>query len=237
MRSVVTALISVVVLAGSAFGGNIALSPGASAVCGGSGGAQGAASPESAVCQLTYGGTTYGAGNTINGIGISAPSAFPPNEWIAPVGLQDPYLLVTLAAPATVDWVTVSGYGTPGQELSFDVFVGSAATCAGDTTADQCANSLESTGVQIDPGGTTITGSASGWTSGPFAVSTSSQIQYVLYDVTESNGFCEFCVTAAFDNAYAAQVYVDSTPEPATFALIGTGLLALGFKWRSRRQK
>jgi hypothetical protein len=88
-----------------------------------------------------------------------------------------------------------------------------------------------------DLGAGTLVGSASevagasAWSS-TFTVPTSSQIEYVLYDVTNSyvnDG-------SAYDYPYASEISVDAVPEPGTIGLIGTGLLALGFTLRPRKK-
>lgn len=235
MRSAVTALISVLVLAGSAYGGNIALSSlGATATCGASSVTAGDPS-----CFLTFpypGGTQYVPGNVIDGANDPTnPVETIGNEWVAPGGTGNPFLLVDLppGGPFTVDSVSVYGYGSDGDEIGFSVYVGN---CSSLDSVATCAGNLEagSEGGTLIGSDTEIGGS---WWEDTFAVSTATPIQDVLYDVTLSN--CDgVCITSTtLNDAYLNEITVDATPEPATFGMIGAGLLALGFKWRYRKQK
>ena len=202
MRVFVTVLIAAFALASSAFAGNIALTP-ATATCGGT----------PLPCFLTFpfpAGTQYLASNTIDGNSAT--------EWVAPGGTVNPYVLIDLLAPHTVDNVDVFGVGNSGRFIGFSVFVG----MSSDLTTLRSSTAIGT--VANQPGGTA-------W-SDLFSVSTSSQIRYVLYDVTISN---TGSADAIHDDAYATTISVDGVPEPGTFGLLGAGLLALGFSRRSRK--
>ena len=219
MRVFVTAWMVAFALASSAFAGNIALtSLGASATCGGT-----LALPNYPdICYLILpypnpGGTQYLPSNTIDGD--------PATQWVAPGGTQNPTLLINLGGLYTVDSITISGVGNPGRSVGFSVFVGTSS----DLTTLEGGTAIGTVGSQAD--GTL-------WND-TFLVSTSSQIQYVLYDVTFANGNGTSGTTGVED-AFAATISVDhpddpSVPEPGTFGLMGAGLLALSFTRRSRK--
>jgi hypothetical protein len=229
-------------MASSAFAGNIALDAAAggiaTAYCGGTG-----AQP----CNLAG----YGPLNAIDGTDSTV--------WVAPgsstpgVAPYAPWLMIDLNALDTVDYVTVSGWGNiwPGdvvQEITYDLYVGtdpnpadySEGTCAPGATCTEIAANI--TAHAVEPSGTFPSGSP--WISPQFAVSTSSPIQYVFYEVVASQADqYGHTVAGGYDDAYASTIFVDDpnvpepgVPEPGTFGLLGAGLLALGFTWRSRRQ-
>jgi hypothetical protein len=137
----------------------------------------------------------------------------PATKWVAYGSTTSPYLLLNLGQLYTVDSVTITGSGTPFYSIGFSVYVGTSS----------------SPGTLI--GSKTEAAGASPW-SDTFSVSTSSKIQYVLYNVTGSfisNG-------ATYEYPYASEISVDAVPEPGTVSLIGAGLLALGFTLRSRKK-
>jgi hypothetical protein len=210
MRIFVTALMLVLALASSAFAGNVALGPGATATC------QGTVQP----CSQAG----FGASLTIDGLGYLA---HPADEWVASGGTINPAVLVNLGGLYTVDFITITGVGNPGNEIAFNLYVGT-------------NGALSSTNLGV---GTLVAGSntiqvapaVSGAWSDTFLVPTSSRIQYVLYNVTGSNGI-NVDHGAGWDDAYANDIIVDAVPEPGTVGLIGAGLLALGFTLRSRRK-
>lgn len=219
MRAFLTALIAVFVLTSSAFAGNIALDPAAGGIatasCGGT-----ETVPGNPNCWLISG-IQYLPSNAIDGD--------PNTKWIAPGGTTNPYLLINLGGLFTVDSITVSGVGNPGYDMNFEVFAGG--TQSPGATNDQIAAALEAgsaVGVYDAVG---LSGGAA-WTA-TFSVSTSTPIEYVLYDVTlSSNGN-----DSGIDDAYANTISVDdpNLPEPGTFGLIGAGILALGFSRRFRK--
>ena len=153
-------------------------------------------------CFLTYLGTAYVPANTIDGSLATT--------WVANGPTVDQYVLVTLNQPYTIDSVTIQGLGTPGDFQSFDVFVGG----AGSTAASLLASTPVGTNND-QPDGTA-------WTD-TYSVSTSSPIQYVLYENTGGT-----------DYGSATEISADATvPEPGTFSLIGgAGMLLLGFARR-----
>ena len=170
-------------------------------------GSNGAAPSAPAACSLAgSGGYTYGPGNTINGNGNV-------DQWVALNGsLVDPYVLVNLGASYTLDNITIDGVGNSGATISFEVFATNAFTTVG---------ALESTTPLL-----TVTGQAGGsaWNHGQSFATT--PYQYILYEVTGGT-----------DWGYATEILADDpgVPEPGTFGLLGAGLLALGFAWRSRK--
>jgi hypothetical protein len=154
--------------------------------------------------------------------------------------------MIDLNALSTVDYVTVSGWGNiwPGDvemRITYNLYVGTDPN-PNDYLTNRYA--LGTTGAEIaadiTPFGNGEYPSISGqWTSPQFAVSTSSPIQYIFYDVVASQADQSgHTVAAGYDDAYASEITVDEapTPEPGTFGLLGAGLLALGFTWRSRRR-
>src|ERR1017187_7662277 len=217
MRFSVSALVAAVALASPAYAGNIALtSMGATATCGGT-----IVLPDYPdICYLIYyypSGTQYLPSNAIDGD--------PATQWVAPGGTQNPTLLINLGGLYTVDSITISGVGNPGRSVGFSVFAGTSS----DLTTLEGGTAIGTVGSQAD--GTL-------WND-TFLVSTSSQIQYVLYDVTFANGNGTSGTTGVED-AFAATISVDhpddpSVPEPGTFGLMGAGLLALSFTRRSRK--
>jgi len=114
-------------------------------------------------CFATVGGTQYLPSNTIDGSLATT--------WVANGPTVDQYVLVTLNQPYTIDSVTINGLGTTGDFQSFDVFVGGAGSTA--------ASLLASTPVGINAD--QVDGTA--W-SDTYSVSTSSPIQYILYENT-----------------------------------------------------
>jgi hypothetical protein len=237
MRVFVTALIAAFALASSAYAGNIALDAAAggiaTAYCGGTG---------TQPCNLPG----YGPLNAIDGTNSTV--------WVAPgsntngVAPYVPWLMINLNALDTVDYVAVSGWGNiwPGgmvQEITYDLYVGtdsspadySSGTYAPGTTGTEIAANI--TAHAVEPVGSFPSGSP--WTSPQFAVSTSSPIQYVFYQVVASQADqYGHTIAGGYDDAYASTIFVDDplVPEPGTFGLLGAGLLALGFTWRSRRK-
>jgi hypothetical protein len=215
MRFPIATLIAVLALGTSAFAENIALpSLGASAACGGS-----ISLPNYPnICYLIYpypSGTDYLPSNVIDGD--------PSTEWVAAGGTVDPYLLIDLGGLYTVDSVTVTGIGNTGNIIGFSVFTGTTsnvATLEAETPIGSVASQM---------GGTL-------W-SDTFSVSTAAPIEYVLYDVTLSNGDITVGTTGSggLDDAYATEISVDGVPEAGTFALMAMGLLVLGLTRRFRQ--
>jgi hypothetical protein len=125
----------------------------------------------------------------------------------------DPYVLITLNQPYLIDSVTISGAVSGTNQISWEVFVGG----VGSTVS-----SLEA-GTPI--GTENVTGPTWSYT---LPVSTSSPVEYILYEVTTSYGNPSGD-TAGYDYAYANDIGADAVPEPGTFSLIGgVGMLALG---------
>jgi len=214
MRVFATAIIVGFALASSAFAGNIALtSLGATATCGGT-----IVLPNYPdICYLIYfypAGTQYLPSNAIDG-DLST-------EWVAAGGTEAPYLLINLGGLYPVDSVTISGVGNPGNVIGFSVYVGTSSNVA----------TLEA-GTPIGTVASQMGGTP--WNDA-FSVAGNPLIQYVLYDVTLAYGNGS-SGTTGLDDAYATEITVDdpNVPEPGTFGLIGTGLLALGFTRRSRK--
>jgi len=203
MRIFVTALMLAVVLASSAFAGNVALSGlGATAVCG----------PTTGVgCTLS----TFVAGNTIDGNYATLG-----DKWVAPSGAANPWVLVTLNQVYTVDTITITGNGNTGVDIGFTVYAGTTAGLTGSNLVDP---QVQGTTVEV--------GNASGLWTDVITLSSPTPIQYVLYDVTESQS----STYPSYDNAYANDIEVDAVPEPGTIGLIGSGLLALGFTLRRKK--
>ena len=214
MRFAVAALTAAFALASSAFANNIALSSlGATATCGGI-----ITLPDYPnLCYLIYpypSGTDYSSSNPIDGDQGT--------EWVAPGGTQDPTLLIDLGGLYTVDDVTIEGVGNPGNSIGFSVYVGTSS----DLATLEAGTPIGTVPSQL--GGTP-------WTDG-FSVSTSSPIQYVLYDVTTSNPNPTVGLGGSdgLDDAYASTILVDEAPEMGTFGLMAAGLLAWGFIRHSR---
>jgi len=211
MRIFVTALVLAVVLTSSAFAGNVALSPGATATC------EGTPTP----CQVTG----RGAPLTIDGISYTTT---PSDKWVAPNGTVNPAVLIDLGGLYTVDFVTITGVGTPGNEIQFELFTGT-----------NGALSSTNTGVGTQDGATftetapstAFNGVVGAW-SVTIPVSTASSVRYILYDVTGSYGGSN---TTGWDDAYADDIVADAVPEPGTIGLMGAGLLALGFTLRKKK--
>jgi hypothetical protein len=134
MRILVTAFMLAVVLASSAFAGNVALtSLGASAAsyCG----AAGATTP----CDFSD--PTYQASNAIDGVSATL--------WLAPSSAINPFVVVNLGSLDTIDSITITGFGNPSKTIDFQVFV--SATFGGTET-------------QITPGVVVQSGNSAGWT-------------------------------------------------------------------------
>jgi hypothetical protein len=208
----VTVLVGVVALTGTAFAGDIALGASVTGSCGTS----------TAACFLTG----YGYSNVLDGYSNST-------LWVAPggngVGTYEPTLTVDLGGVYTgVDSVSISGWGNVGAKIIYDVFVGTSTSEGSDT---EIATNITQMGNGNYP---TILGQ---WTNS-YSVSTALPVRYVIYDVVgsqmDSNGHT---VAGGYDDAYASEIKVDDpvVPEPGTFGLLGAGLLALGFAWRSRK--
>jgi hypothetical protein len=196
------------VLVGSANAGNIATF--GTATCG-------ASTP----CQLG----PYAPGNAIDG-DLST-------IWVAPGVMTDPYLLIDLNQTALVDSITIYGFGNLGRDLQFELFAGTTsnvATLEGGTALG---------GEVLEAGTGQYPNPAGNW-SFTYNFSSPTAISAVLVDFT-----CAFGSTSnvggcpsSLDDAYVSEVNVDAVPEPATFGLIGIGLLALGFqRHRLQQQK
>jgi len=202
MRILVAVFIFVLALTGSASAGNVALAPGATAVC------EGTPLP----CELTIAGTTYGAADTIDG------NPDPADKWVAPGGTSSPGVLVNLGSLYTIGSIVITGVGSSGESIDFEVFVGTNSSLS---TTDTAVGTLVSGGTPVQEFGGAM------WTA-IFAVSPSTPIQYILYDVTTSS--MSLGGGGSLDDAYANDIEAFTpTPEPGTFGLIGgAGLLVLG---------
>jgi len=214
MRIFVTAFMLAVVLASSAFAGNVALSSGNGGI------ATATSCPSIPGCNVTG----YSAGLAIDG------NSGATDKWIAPGNTVGADLLINLGALFTVDYVTIEGIGSYntdehiGKSITFSVFVGG----VGSTEASLLASTPIGSATEVG-----LAGGAE-WST-TFNI-TPSKVEYVLYDVTAScgNPVSNSCTT--YDNAYANDILVDAVPEPGTIGLIGAGLLALGFSLRSRKK-
>lgn len=142
-------------------------------------------------------------------------------KWIAPDSAVNPYVLLDLGSLKTIDSITVTGEGSTGLHLDFSVYVGTSPLSHG--APGTLVGSFSEIGTG-DP--------LSLWTA-TSAVSTSSAIRYILYDVT---GSYNSTTKTNYDYAYAGEITADGVPEPGTVGLIGAGLLALGFTLRSRKK-
>jgi len=241
MRTLVTALFGVLALAGSAFATNIALDSAA-------GGIASIYNYNGYLQNYPSAGDNYPATNAIDG-SLSTP-------WVAPGGTvaPNPYFLVNLGQLYTVDSLTVDGNGNNNLTTSFDVFVGTLAaltaieTAAAGTASPSCPSG---DGYCAEP---LIVSSylegAIPW-SQTGLVSTTTQIQYVLYIATNSSNSVSACYqsncypgsalpfgssapTSGQDDAAVNELLVDATtlPEPTTIGLVGITLLGLGFAKR-----
>ncbi len=168
-------------------------------------------------------------------------------EWVAPGVNQPggtmgtPYLLINLGKLFTVDSVTVDGVGNPGLTTSFDIYVGTLAVLMSIANGGVPDFAPVLTALNQPDGG-------AGW-SLTGAVSTSTQVQYVLYVATNSTAGCStncFPGNASFsngepvsgqDDAFVSEILVNAVPEPATIALLALTILAAGFAWRSRTRR
>ncbi len=220
MRVFVTTLTVAFALKGSAFAGNLALSSlGATVTCDGN----------IMPCFLApVGPKTFVPGNAIDG-----SSPFNATQWVAPSGEVDPTLLINLGVQALVDDISVFGNGNLGSDIQFAVY----ASATDSTEAALEGNPSDLVGVFVET--VTGTGPGPGWEIDlPVAPET---LQYVLYEVTCSNGNeagCRGTGNTPIDDAYTTEITVDGTasvPEPSTLVLFGAGLLALGYKWRTRK--
>ncbi len=201
--------------------------------------------------------TYFPASDAIDGTGCPQASCAPLNEWVAPGGTVQPYLLINLGSTYAVDYLTVSGVGNPGLSTSFDVFVSennpvAALNCISSLTGPEtsatsaiCLSTIESTMTlalsvlnQQDGG--------SGWTTPQGSVSTATPTQYVLYYAVDSSTNCPIAgcfpgngITSTQigqEDAFATSIVVDAVPEPATFGLFSAALLAFGLVRRFRQQ-
>ena len=213
MRILVTALVLAVVLASSAFAGNVALSPGATATC------EGTPAP----CFVTG----RGASNTIDGISYTTT---PSDKWVAPNGTINPAVLIDLGGLYTIDFVTITGVGTPGNEIQFELFTGTNGALSSTNTG---VGTLDGSLNTVTAPSTAFNGVVGTW-SVTIPVSTASPVEYILYDVTASYGINVDHQTG-WDDAYADDIIADAVPEPGTIGLMGAGLLALGFTLRKKK--
>jgi hypothetical protein len=242
MRTLLTIVAGVALAAASAFANNIAVTGMATAT---------------ASSSLTMNGTTYAASGALN---------WSSGEWVAPGGTSadsttngityNPYLLITLNQPATVDSITVYGAGHAALFSAFDIFVGNTSplTALSSNNVGISSQTMTQTSVLNLLSGMTLVGqtlnqqgSTTGW-SDTFSVSTAAPIQYVLYLAISGNG--TGCATtpcypgdATFDNnghpisgqedAHSTGIVVDAVPEPVTlgFMLLG-GLVFFANRFR-----
>jgi hypothetical protein len=213
MRTLLTAVVVCFVLVATASAGNVALSMlGATATCGGS------ITP----CFRTVGANQYLPANAIDGdLGT---------EWVAPAGGPiDPYLLINLGQEYNINNIAVDGVGNLGNDIQFEVFASATDSTASALLADPTA--------LISAGNVTETGGSAWSASFSFAPTTE---QYILYYVTCSVGNTAGCTgfgagLPSLDAGYTTEITANQVPEPGTLALVGAGLLALGFRWRSRK--
>ncbi len=240
MRFFVSALIVALALTGSAFAGNIALSSiGATASCGGTGGQ---------ACFLTG----YGPAGAIDGYSAATLWVAPGSSLSEPANTYVPYLEVGLIPTGytTVDWVTASGWGTYGLQITYDIFVGTDSTetdyinntngvitqsfSGGCATVGNCAEIATNVTIAGNGNYNSIPGQ---WTSSQYSDSLAAT-DYIFYIVTASQADqAGHTVGGGYDDAYVSEITADdpNVPEPGTFGLLGAGLLALGFARRSRK--
>ena len=265
MGSFVTAILGTLTFAVASFANNIALDPAAGGNASITTNSSIASSGWSAMVNgvLTYFPATDAVDNTgcpFTGSGCNAA-----NEWVAPGGTVEPYLLINLDQLASINALTVSGAGNTGLTTSFDIFVSptnpsAAMTCLNglttetNATAATCLATIQSTmslvlTVLNQPDGT-VSG-VTGWTD--TASFSPTQAQFILYYATNSTLNCPvggcFAGDGTYsggsmgqDDAFTTGITVNSVngviaaPEPATITLFSVALLGLGFAWHSRKQ-
>jgi hypothetical protein len=246
MRTFATLVLSAFALAGFAFAtpidvANISNNSNVTAACGDTGGT------------ACYFGTNAPA-NVTNG-NLASP-------WVAPGLTANPFLLVNLGGVYTnVANVQVVGMGVTGLFSAFDVYVGGSSTVVTSgmtSTASLAAMEASMTEVM------TVTNQADqtpgNWTDTTTASLYGTAIQYVLYvaipDTANASAGCasnsagEDCpgslggsatvadmsnATGNQDDAFADEIEVNTTPEPAAASLVGLALLALGLVRRPRK--
>lgn len=183
-------------------------------------------------------GSAYQATNAIDG--SSALTGGSATQWDA-VGYSytsgEPFLLINLGQLYNVDYLTVTGMGSPSLTTSFNVFVGtgwSGPAISNNTqvTTGSLINPTEVLSVTAQPDGgsgwTISTNALGAYATAPSALP-STAIQYVELVATGTPS------AGSQDAAFANEIVVDAIPEPATMGLAGLALLALGCASRLRR--